>query len=185
MEVRLVTVITSYVIALSAPSTGKRCRPLGALIQHRAKHQRYPKNAPKTKCAASTKKTVRLPACASARRGSNFFLILLLHLRVACGGQPPDLTTLQPEVFEKEANLGGTAFDASQGCEHRDRFVDGLRRMRPYLRFNRVPMRTQQALWAMEVELFQRFHTACVIQFEIGSQGIGRDGTQLCNLVRW
>ena len=43
--------------------------------------------------------------------------------------------------------------------------------------------RTQQALWAMKVELFQRFHTACVIQLEIGSQGIGRDGAQLCDLV--
>src|SRR5215831_19001649 len=60
-------------MALSAPRTLKRCRPLGALIQHRAKHQRYPRNAPKTKCAASTKKTARLPACASTKRGSNFF----------------------------------------------------------------------------------------------------------------
>jgi hypothetical protein len=69
------------------------------------------------------------------------------------GWQQPDLAPLQTEVFEKEADLGRTAFDARQGCEHRDRFVDGLRRMRPYLGFNRVSMRTQQALWAMEVEL--------------------------------
>ena len=110
------------------------------------------------------------------------FLILLLHLRVAFGWQQPDLATLQT-VFEKQADLRRTAFDASQGCEHRDRFVDRLRRMRPDLRFNGVPMRTQQALWAMKVELFQRFHTACVIQLEIGSQGIGRDGAQLCDLV--
>src|SRR5207244_11908156 len=61
MYVKLVTVITSCVMAWSAPSTLKRCRPLGALIQHRAKHQRYPRNAPKTNCAASTKKTARLP----------------------------------------------------------------------------------------------------------------------------
>jgi len=107
-----------------------------------------------------------------------------LYLRVAFGGQHPDLAPLQTEVFEQEADLGRTAFDARQDCTHRDRFVDGLRRMRPSLRFHGVPMRTQQALGAMEVELFQRFHTACVIQFKIGSQGIGRDGTQWCNLVR-
>ena len=134
-------VITSYVIALRAPSTFKRCRPLGALLQHRAKHQRYPRNAPKTKCAASTKKTVRLPACASAQRGSNFFLLLLLHLRGAFGWQQPGLATLQTEVFEKEADLGRTAVDASQCCEHRDCFVDRLRWMRPSLGFNSVPMR--------------------------------------------
>ena len=39
------TVITSYVIALSAPNTLKRCRPLGALIQHRAKRQGIKKRA--------------------------------------------------------------------------------------------------------------------------------------------
>ena len=87
------------------------------------------------------KKTVRLPACASAKRGSKLFLILLLHLRVAFGWRNPTLATLQTEVFEKQADLRRTAFDASQGCEHRDRFVDRLRRMRPDLRFNGVPMR--------------------------------------------
>ena len=102
-KVRLVTVITSYVIALSAPSTLKRCRPLGALTQ-------------------------------------------------------------QDRGFEKQADLRRTPFDARQGCEHRDSFIDRLRRMHPYLRFNGVPMRIEQALWAMEMELFQRFHTACVIQ---------------------
>ena len=35
----------------------------------------------------------------------------------------------------------------------------------------------------MEIELVQRFHTTGVIQFEIGSQGIGRDDTSLCDLV--
>jgi hypothetical protein len=30
-----------------------------------------------------------------------FFLILLLHLRVAFGRQHPDLATLQTEAFEK------------------------------------------------------------------------------------
>jgi hypothetical protein len=64
-----------------------------------------------------------------------------LHLRVAFGGQQPDLATLQPEGFEKQADLRRTTFDASQGCEHRDSFIDRLRRMRPYLRFNGVPMR--------------------------------------------
>jgi hypothetical protein len=37
----------------------------------------------------------------------------------------------------------------------------------------------------MEVEVLQRFYTTGVRQFEIGSQGIGSDGTQLCDLVRW
>jgi hypothetical protein len=106
-----------------------------------------------------------------------------LHLRVAFGGQQPDLATLQTEVFEKQADLRRAAFDASQGCEHRDRFVERLRRMRLSLRFNGVSMRTQQALWAMEVALFQGFHAACMIQLQIGSQGIGRDGAQWCDLV--
>jgi hypothetical protein len=66
---------------------------------------------------------------------------------------------LQTEVLEKEADLGRTAFDARQGCQHRDRFVDGLRRMRPSLRFTGGPMRTQQALRARKVEVLQRFQT--------------------------
>src|SRR6516164_2097903 len=167
--VQLVTVITSCVMAWSAPSTLHRCRPLGALIQHRAKHQRYPRNAPKTKCAASTKKTARLPAWASAKRGSNFFLILLLHLRVAFGWQQSDLATLQTEMFEKQSDLRRAAFDARQSFEHRDSFIDRLRRMLSYLRFNGVLMRTQHTLGAMEGELFQCFHAACVIQLQIGA----------------
>jgi hypothetical protein len=112
-------------------------------------------------------------------------LILLLHLRGAFGRQHPDLATLQPKGFETEADRCRPACDASQGCEHRARFVDRLRRMRPSLRFHGVPRPTPQALWAMDVEWFQRFHTACVIQFERGSPGMGRDGTQRCDRVRW
>jgi len=37
----------------------------------------------------------------------------------------------------------------------------------------------------MEVEVLQRFYTTCGIPFEIGSQGIGSDGTQVCDLVMW
>jgi hypothetical protein len=44
-------------------------------------------------------------------------------------------------------------------------------------------MRTQQALWAMDIEVLQRFHTAGVIQLEIGLQGIGREGTQVGDLA--
>src|SRR6516164_3175066 len=118
-------------MALSAPRTLKRCRPLGALIQHRAKHQRYPRNAPKTTCAASTKKTARSPACASAKRGSNFFLILLLLLWIPFGWQQPDLAPLQPEVLKKQADLRRAASDASECGKHRDRFIDRLWWMRP------------------------------------------------------
>src|SRR6516165_8249051 len=92
-----------------------------------------------TKCAASTKKTARLPVWASAKRGSNFFLILFLHIGVAFGGQYADLATVEPEVRETQADLRGTASDACQGFEHRDRFVDGLGRMLPAMRFNGVP----------------------------------------------
>ena len=73
--------------------------------------------------------------------GLQLFLLLLLHLRGAFGWQQPGLATLQTEVFEKEADLGRTAVDASQCCEHRDCFVDRLRWMRPSLGFNSVPMR--------------------------------------------
>jgi hypothetical protein len=82
-------------------------------------------------------------------------------------------------------DLGQTAFDASQGCEHRDCCVDRLWWRRPYLGFNSIPMRLSQTLWAMEVEVLQRFYTTCGIPFEIGSQGIGSDGTQVCDLVMW
>ena len=67
-------------------------------------------------------------------------MIRLLHVRVAFGWQHPDLPTLQTEVFEKQADLRWTASDARQGFEHRDRFVDGLGRMRPYMRFNDGPI---------------------------------------------
>src|SRR4029434_504322 len=121
MYVKLVTVITSCVMAWSAPSTLKRCRPLGALIQHRAKHQRYPRNALKTKCAASTTKTARLPACASAKRGSNFFLILFLHIGVAFGWQYADLGDGGARGARE---TGGPAWDCV-GC------LSGLRAWRP------------------------------------------------------
>lgn len=169
LEVRLVTVLTSYVIAVRAPRTLKRCRPLGALIPQRAKHHREPSNAPKTTWAASTKKTARLPARASAQRGSNFFLIRLWHLRVALSRQQADLATLQTEVFPKQAALRRAAFEARQGVEHRDRCVDRLRRMGPYLCCHGISMRLQQALWTMKVELFQGFYTTGVRQLERGA----------------
>src|SRR5215467_3817326 len=181
--VKLVPVITSCVMAWSAPSTLNRCRPLGALIQPRAKHQRDPRNAPQTKCAASTKKTARLPAWASAKRGTNFFLLLFLHIGVAFGWQYADLATVAPEVREQQADLRGTASDARQGFEHRDRFVAGLGRMLPDMRFNGVPIGASRALGAMEVELFEGFHTASLLQLQIRSQGIGGNSTQLGDLV--
>src|SRR5512144_1067204 len=121
--------MTSWVIAFRAPRTLKRCRPLGALIQHRAKHHRYPRNAPKTKWAASTKKTARSPACASAKRGSNFFLILLLRRRIGFGWQQPHLEAFQTELLQKQTDLGRTAADTGQGFEYGDGFLDRLGRM--------------------------------------------------------
>src|SRR5512143_1235906 len=121
--------MTSWGMALRAPKTLKRCRPLGALIQHRAKHHRYPRNAPKTKWAASTKKTARSPACASAKRGSNFFLIRLLLLGVGFGRQQPHLAAFQTELREKQTNLSLTAADAEQGWEHGDSFSEHLGRI--------------------------------------------------------
>ena len=90
--------------------------------------------------------------------------------------------TLQTEVFEKQADLRRTAFDASQAASIATASLivcGGC--ARPALQW--CPDAHAKALWAMKVELFQRFHTACVIQLEIGSQGIGRDGAQLCDLV--
>src|SRR5512147_2299385 len=121
--------MTSWVIAFRAPRTLQRCRPLGALIQPRAKHHRYPSNAPKTTGAASTKKTARSPACASAQRGSNFFLICLLFLRVGFGRQQPHLEAFQTELLEKPTDLGRTPAEAGQGFEHDDSFIDRLGRM--------------------------------------------------------
>lgn len=73
LSVPVGTVSTAWGMAWSAPSPGNRCRPLGALLQHRAPHHSDPSNAPQTTGAASTKKTARVPACAAAKRGSHFF----------------------------------------------------------------------------------------------------------------
>jgi hypothetical protein len=54
-------------MASKAPKTLKRFRPAGALIKIRRKDHRYPRNAAKTKWAASTKNTLRFPALASFR----------------------------------------------------------------------------------------------------------------------
>jgi len=67
-------------------------------------------------------------------------LILFLHIGVAFGGQYADLATVESEVREKPADLRGTASDARQGFEHRNRFVDGLGRMRPDMRFNGISL---------------------------------------------
>ena len=73
MYVELVTVMTSLVTALSAPKTLKRWRPEGARIQTREKHHSSEVKAPRTKWAASTKKTARSPAAAFAKSGSSSF----------------------------------------------------------------------------------------------------------------
>ena len=54
--------------------TCRRCRPEGALTNSRCTHHRTPRNGATTQCAASTTKTARRPACASAQRGSRLFL---------------------------------------------------------------------------------------------------------------
>jgi len=185
MSVQLVTVITACVLAWSAPSPGKRCRPLGALLQHRAQPQSYPRTAPQTKGAASTKQTARFPACASAKRGANVFLIRFLHIGVAFGWQEAALATGEPEVSEQQADLRGTASDAREGFEPRDRCVAGLGRRLPHRRCKSVPIGASCALGAMEGEVFECFHTACVIQPQIRSQGMGRKSTQLGHLVVW
>jgi hypothetical protein len=106
-------------------------------------------------------------------------LIRFLHIGVAFGWQEADLATVE------QADLRGTASDAREGFEHRDRFDAGLGRMLPHMRFNSVPIGASCALGAMEGELFECFHTACVIQPQIRSQGMGRNSTQLGNLVVW
>jgi hypothetical protein len=58
---------------MQGPSTLKRCRPLGVRTTMRLKHHNHPRKAPKTKWAASTKKTARSPALACSRRGSSSF----------------------------------------------------------------------------------------------------------------
>src|SRR5512147_2946659 len=161
--------MTSWVMALRAPRTLTRCRPLGALIQHRANHHRYPSTAPKTKWAASTKNTARSPACASAKRGSNFFLIRLLRLGVGFGRQQPHLKALQTEMLEKQTDLGRTAAEAGQGFEYGDGFIDCLGRLFSQMGFNRVPMRLQCALGAMKRQLFQRLYTPGLIPFQVSA----------------
>ena len=90
---------------------------------------------------------------------------------------------MEPKGCEKQADLRGTASDACQGCEHGARFVDGLGRMLPDMRLNGVPRGASCALGAMEVELFQGFHTAPVIQLQIRPQGMGGNRTPLGDLV--
>jgi hypothetical protein len=82
-------------------------------------------------------------------------------------GSKPTLRRCRPSPFEKQSDLRRAAFDASESVEQRDRFVDRLRWMRPYLRCNAISVRLQHALWAMEVEAFQGFHATCMIQLEI------------------
>ena len=84
-------------------------------------------------------------------------------------GPQSAFATLPPEVFEQQSDVRRATFDASQGFEHRARFVDRLRRMRSSLCFKGVPMRTHQALGAMEVELLQCFHATCVRQLSRGA----------------
>lgn len=97
------------------------------------------------------------------KRGSNFFLIRLLLLRVPFGGQQPHLEAFQTEVFEKHSNLSRAASDAGQCLDHRNGFVDRVRWMCPQMRFKGLTLFIQQALGAIKVELFQRFHTPCLI----------------------
>jgi hypothetical protein len=86
-----------------------------------------------------------------------------LLLRVTLGGQQPHLEAFQTEVFEKHSNLSRAASDAGQCLDHRNGFGDRVRWMGPQMRFNGFTLFTQQALGAIKVELFQRFHTACLI----------------------
>jgi hypothetical protein len=71
MYVWFVTRTNSWLIAFNAPSTLYRCRPDAPRTNRRTLHHSQPKNAATTKWAASTKNSVRSPACASAKRGSS------------------------------------------------------------------------------------------------------------------
>jgi len=68
-------------------------------------------------------------------------------------------------VFEKQSNLSRAASDAGQCLDHRNGFIDRVRWMCPQMRFNGFTLFTEQALGALKVELFQRFHTPCLILF--------------------
>src|SRR5512146_43092 len=159
--------MTSRVIAFSAPKTLKRCRPLGALLQHRVKHHRYPRNAPKTKWAASTKKTARSPACASAKRGCNFVLIVLLHLRIGFGRQQPHLEAFQTALLEKPTNPRRTPANAGQGFEHDDSFIDRLGRMFSQVCLEGLTMHLQCTLGAVTRQLFQGLYAPSLIVFQV------------------
>ena len=97
------------------------------------------------------------------KRGSNFFLIRLLLLRVTFSRQQPHLEAFQTEVFEKHSNLSRATSDAGQCLDHRNGFINRVRWMCPQMRFNGLALLTQQALGAIKVELFQRLHTPCLI----------------------
>ena len=97
------------------------------------------------------------------KRGSNFFLIPLLLLRVPFGRQQPHLEAFQTELFEKYSNLSRAASNAGQCLDHRNGFVDRVGWMCPQMRFNGLTLSTEQTLGAIKVELFQRFHTPGLI----------------------
>ncbi len=84
-------------MASKAPSTLKRFLPAGALRKRRVTDQRYPKNGARTKWAASTKKSFRLPALASSMRGSSSFVLnSSCFSRSALAGIVPTLRLFNP-----------------------------------------------------------------------------------------
>src|SRR5580704_18361116 len=108
-------VMTSLLMALIAPRTLNRCRPLGALIQTRVTHHNVERKAPKTKCAASTKNTARLPFFASASRGTSVFFKRCLLDRIGFSRQHPGLEAPHSTMLLQEpADLGRRAAYASE-----------------------------------------------------------------------
>ena len=57
--------------------------------------------------------------------------------------------------------------------------------LRGFSTFSLFTLLGTNQLGAMEVERFSCFHTACLIQLQIRSQGIGGHSTQLGALVVW
>src|ERR1700741_2076289 len=117
----------------------------------RTKHHKTPRYAVRTKCAASTKKTPRVPFCASASRGSSAFFKSLLRLDIRFRRNRPGFAQLHADPLQKFPCAFMAPFEPGQLFNRRHGFLDGGRRMGPEIFLQCLPVIVQ--LTARSVEL--------------------------------
>ena len=104
-------------------------------------------------------------------------------MHIALGWHSRRFQALETQLFEKNADLGGTAFEASEVLDALDGFGNRGGGMLLEVRLDGVMIGLQLAGRAMKLQDFERLNAASLVLLEVGSQGVFTDAHAMGNLV--